>query len=197
MINNVKSRLILQKIFSFIYSERNLNIIRFNKKLQNKFNITIDNFKKSCKKYKIGERTGKGKEYNLYDILIFEGEYLNGIKNGKGKEYYYNGKLKYEGEYLNGKKWNGKEYNRLNEIIYEIKDGKGKVKEYFNDESLIFSGEYLNGERNGQGKEMYTNDKIKFEGEYLNGKRNGKGKEYNYKGKLIFEGMIVMEIYMK
>ena len=33
-------------------------------------------------------------------MMIFEGEYLNGMKNGKGKEY--EGKLIFEGEYLNG-----------------------------------------------------------------------------------------------
>ena len=42
-----------------------------------------------------------------YDIMIFEGEYLNGRKNGKKKEYYDNGKIKFEGEYLNGVR-NGK-----------------------------------------------------------------------------------------
>ena len=92
-------------------------------------------------------------------LMIFEGEYLNGKRNGKGKEYYDNGELKFEGEYLNGKKWNGKGFNKNNEIEYEIKDGNGKVKEYYN-------------------------GKLKFEGEYLNGERNGKGKEYNSYGKL-------------
>ena len=38
------------------------------------------------------------------NILIFEGEYLNGKRNGKGKEYGYDGSLKFEGEYLNGKR---------------------------------------------------------------------------------------------
>ena len=47
-----------------------------------------------------GERNGKGKEY-YNDIIIFEGEFVNGIKlNGKGKEYYDDCnklKLKFEG----------------------------------------------------------------------------------------------------
>jgi len=37
-------------------------------------------------------------------MLIFEGEYLNGLKNGKVKEYNYDGVLLFEVEYLNGKK---------------------------------------------------------------------------------------------
>ena len=58
------------------------------------------------------------KEKNIINtnILIFEGEYLNGKRNGKGKEYYYfDGKLKFEGEYLNGERnGKGKEYNENN-----------------------------------------------------------------------------------
>ena len=58
-----------------------------------------------AEEYFNGERSGKGKEYNDNEDLIFEGEYLNG-KNwkGKGKEYYSNGQLKFEGDYLCGKK---------------------------------------------------------------------------------------------
>ena len=43
------------------------------------------------------------------NILVFEGEYLNGKRNenGKGKEYDYIGNIIFEGEYRNGKKWNG------------------------------------------------------------------------------------------
>ena len=58
--------------------------------------------------YEYNNLNGQGKEYDSYDKLIFEGEYLNGKRNGKGKEY-YNGKLVFEGEYL-----------------YDIRNGKGK-----------------------------------------------------------------------
>ena len=84
--------------------------------------------------------------------MEFEGEYLNGEKNGKGKEY-KNGRLKFDGEYLNGKKWQGKEFDKDNKIIYELKEGKGHIKEIDNYGWLIFEGEYLNGEINGKGKE--------------------------------------------
>ena len=87
------------------------------------------------------ERNGKGKEYNIYGKLIFEGEYLNGKRNGKGKAYNL-GKLEFEGKYLNGKKWNGKGYDRKNNIIYEIKNGNGFVKEYGEHGQLIFDGKY-------------------------------------------------------
>ena len=76
------------------------------------------------------KRNGKGKGYQFDGKLKFEVEYLNGLANGKGKEYYFNGKLKFEGEYLNGKRWKGKGYDKLNNIVYELKEGKGFIKEY-------------------------------------------------------------------
>ena len=138
---------------------------------------------------------GKVSEYDG-NKLIFEGEYLNGKRNGKGKEYDLDGKLKFEGDYLNNLKWNGKGYDKLTNIVYELKEGKGLIKEYescFND-ILTFEGEYLNGKRNGKGKEYNPlNGKLRYEGEFLNGKRNGKGKEYSLRGKLIYEGEYLNE----
>ena len=70
------------------------------------------------------KRNGKGKEYNDFGGLLFEGEYLNGERNGKGKEYYYH-RVIFEGEYLNGERnGKGKEYdetvtNGTNQLIYE------------------------------------------------------------------------------
>ena len=39
-------------------------------------------------------------------MLIFEGEYSNGIRVGKGKEYYKNDII-FEGEFFKDKRWNG------------------------------------------------------------------------------------------
>ena len=141
---------------------------------------------------------GKGKEYDLDGNLKFEGEYLNGKRNGNGKEYYENGNLKFEGEYLNNLKWNGKGYDNLTNIIYELKEGKGLIKEYDDlYDRLIFEGEYLNGKRNGKGKEYNPlNGKLRYEGEFLNGRRNGKGKEYSlssFISILIYEGEYLNE----
>ena len=132
---------------------------------------------------------GSGKEYYFDGILRYEGEYINGKRNGKGVEYYMNGNKLFEGDYLNDLKWNGKGYDSLNNLVYELKDGKCFVKEFNgHDDTLSFEGEYLNGERNGRGKEYdYFDGNLVFEGEYSRGQRNGKGKQYN-KGKLEYEG---------
>ena len=48
--------------------------------------------------YKYGLKNGIGRQYSTNKILLFEGEYLNGLR--KGKEYNLLGKLLFEEEYL-------------------------------------------------------------------------------------------------
>ena len=87
----VKSRYILIDIFAYLDIHKTLEIICYNKIIQEKLEISIDDYKKESGKYVIGERNGKGKEYDIRkNKLIVEGEDLNGKKNGKGKEYYLN-----------------------------------------------------------------------------------------------------------
>ena len=212
-------------VFSKISEIRKLKIVKYKKSLQSKINISLNNYKlftgknifyESNKKgkefiddeliyvgeYLNGKRNGAGKEFNKFGTSLFEGDYLN----GKREEYYFYGELKFEGEFLNGERWNGEGYDRRNNIIYELVEGKGYITELNADYELLFEGEYLNGKRNGKGKEYWVGELV-FEGEYLNGlKWNGKGydefnniiyelkdgkgfiKEINNDGCLIFEG---------
>ena len=154
-LEDIKSSYIIKQIFLYLKEEQKFNLVTYNKQLQKKIGIDIEDYKTISGKYKIGERNGKGKEYDIYnDEIIFEGEYINGERNGKGKEYNgYSGKLKYEGEYINGER-------------------NGKGKEYYNDDKLKFEGEYLNGEKwNGKGKEYDWGGQLEFDGEYLNGNK--------------------------
>ena len=107
-IEKIKSKFILKKILSLLWEHKKLDLIIYNKQLQNKLFINLENYKNASNKYKIEGADGKGKEYIMNsNILIFEGEYLNGKRNGKGKEF-KNNILIFEGEYLNEKKWSGK-----------------------------------------------------------------------------------------
>ena len=184
MLENSKSIYFIKKLFTFVDEKTKLDIIKYNKNMQNIMDINLTNYKFFCKRYIIYDENGKGKEYNGYDdSLEFEGEYLNGKRNGKGKEYYYDGQLKFEGEYLNGEKWNGNGYNN-NNIIYSLKNGKGFIKEYYYNGNLAFEGEYLYDEKR-KGKE-YIKNKLEYEGEYLYGRKwNGKG--YDENGNIIYE----------
>ena len=135
LIRNIKSLYNFEIILSYIEQSKKLKIIIYNKQLQEKIGVNIEDYKAISKRYKKGKKNGKGSEYILgKNTLIFEGEYINGKKNGKGKEYYDDGKLKYEGEYLNGEKWNGKGYNKngimaIQNLKVNIQMEKEKEKE--------------------------------------------------------------------
>ena len=101
MLENVKSSYFSKIVFSFIREKQKLKLVKRNKNLQKKLDISIINYINFKAKYIIYESKGKGKEYDHNNNLIFEGEYLNGEIKGKGKEY-WNGELIFEGEYLNG-----------------------------------------------------------------------------------------------
>ena len=105
MLEKSKSIYFIKKLFTFVDEKTKLDIIKYNKNMQNIMDINLINYKFYSKKYIIFEENGKGKEYDKYnDKLKFEGEYLNGKRNGKGKEYDKNGELVFEGEYLNGER---------------------------------------------------------------------------------------------
>ena len=123
---SVKSFYVIKAIFSLLSEKKKLNLIIYNKKYQNNFELNLDYYKVISGRYIVEEKNRKGKEYNINNNkLIFEGEYLNGKRNGKGKEYFENGKVKFEGEYLNGNKISGKGYDN-NGKTYLIIEKKKK-----------------------------------------------------------------------
>ena len=104
MLKKIKSIFFIKKIFFHISENLQLNLISFNKDLQNKLDKNLINYKLKSGKYTIHETNNKAKIYNAYnDNLIIKCEYLNGKRNGKYKEYDNNGTLRFDGEYLNGK----------------------------------------------------------------------------------------------
>ena len=135
MLNNIKSKYILKLILSFTEEKTKFKIIKYNKQLQSKLDMTIVTYRTLSGKYIIYENNNKGKKkgkkYNINDKILYEGEFLNGERNGKGKEYYCNclfnrTTVLFEGEYLHGKR-----------------NGKGKEISHLN--KILFKGEYLNG----------------------------------------------------
>ena len=92
----IKSFKNIKDIFAYVEEIKKLEIVKYNKILQNKININILNYK------------------------VFSGRYIIYEKNGYGKEYDDYGKLKYEGDYLFNNKYNGKGYDENGNIIYEL-----------------------------------------------------------------------------
>ena len=139
--------------------------------------------------YMNGVRHGKGKEYDLFGHIIFDGEFINGKKR-KGKSYFKEeGNLCiYEGEYINDKKnGEGKIYS-LDHICLEGKFLNGYLlrgKAYdFDHGTLKFNGSFF-FYHEITGKE-YTDGYLSYESDYLYGvKWNGKG--YDKNGNIIYE----------
>ena len=138
ILKNIKSKYIMIFILSHLEEKRKLEIIKYNKNIQNILDIKLINYKFYAGKNLIYELNGNVKEYNeLFDNIEFVGKYLNGKRNGKGKEYYLDGILEFEGEYLNGQR-----------------NGKGKEYDY-DSHKIKFEGEYKNDHRwNGKGKRI-------------------------------------------
>ena len=89
-IDGIKYQSITKHILPHLHENKKLEIIRYNKKLQKENNISLLNYKFLSNKYIKYESNKKGKEFDFYGKLKFEGEYLNGKRNGK---------IKYKGEY--------------------------------------------------------------------------------------------------
>ena len=174
MLENIKSIIIIKKVFNQLDELEKLKLIKYNKNIQNKINIDITNYQFFCGKYIKYETNILGKEYDFDNNLIYEGGLLNGKRNGKGYEFIKNNII-FEGEYLNGKR-------------------NGKGKEYDENGNLLYEGEYLNNKRHGKGKEYNDNGILIFDGIFLNGEKNsGIIKKYNYDSILLLEGEYLME----
>ncbi len=166
----IKCVYIVEIIFNHLEDNKKLNIMKYNKYLQDRLNIDIDDYKKVSGRY----ITYVGNEYDTTNKkLLYIGEYMNGERNGKGKEFDGKGNLIYFGKFKNGKRHGkGREFSDINRKLTLHSDGL-----YYNMGEKVFEGEFKNGKKNGKGEEYYKG-KLIFKGVYLNGKRNGKGTEF-------------------
>ena len=86
MLQKIKTQYFIPVIFSFIDDGCKLRIVRYNKNIQKIIDVSLMDYKRYSDSYIIYETNKKGKEYDHKDLLVYEGEYLNGKRNGKGKE---------------------------------------------------------------------------------------------------------------
>jgi len=79
-LREIKSSYIIKRIFLFLYENKKLKMISYNKELQKMLLIGIKDYKKISGKYRILEKNGKGKEYIINtNILIFKMEKARNI----------------------------------------------------------------------------------------------------------------------
>ena len=75
-------------------------------------------------------------------------------------------------ESKNGKRWEGIEYDFMNQPLYELKDGKGKeIMKYDNNNSIgyefEYTGDYLNREKFGIAEEHCVQTNLTYKGEFF------------------------------
>ena len=58
IFGSIKSGYILRFIFSFLWENQKLDIISYNKQIQIKLEVNIDNYKAACKKENVVEKNG-------------------------------------------------------------------------------------------------------------------------------------------
>ena len=81
MLKKIKSSYLTKLIFSYVDEKPKLKLVKYNKSLQKKINLSIINYRHFKGRYIIYELNGIGKEYIWTNALKVEGE-----RNGKGKE---------------------------------------------------------------------------------------------------------------
>ena len=85
-MKDIKSLKISKQILFLLDEKTKLDLVKYNKTLQNKININLINYICFSGKNIVYGEKGIVKEYDDNGQLIFEGEYLNGKRNGKGKD---------------------------------------------------------------------------------------------------------------
>ena len=86
LLKYIKSKYIIHNLFSFMTEGKKLKIMKYNKFIQKKLQIYINDYEIFSGRYKMEGNNGKVKEYSLDgDKLVFEGEYLNGKEMVKEK----------------------------------------------------------------------------------------------------------------
>ena len=194
MLEKIKSIFFTKKILMNLDERRKFKILKYNKKLQNKIDIDLVDYKIISGRYIIYGNNGIGCEYDTKtDQCILEREYSNGEGNEKGKEYDEKNRLIFKGKYLNGKRsGKGKEYYYNNRASYSI-DTSFNNDEDSNEESsdksyeksiLKFKGEYLKGLK--WNSKIYDFKEKTFY-DLNNGNRSMKEYDYN-EHYIIFEG---------
>lgn len=137
-----------------------------------------------------GKANGKGCLYDIYDNLVYEGNFLDGFQHGEGKVYNHRGVLWYEGAFVKGRRYGkGREYSKgILDYEGDFKDGvrHGRGTLYF-DGIILYEGDFVNGRRQGQGTLYDERGNVCLVGSFFNDSLDGKGKAYAY-GELCYEG---------
>lgn len=121
-----------------------------------------------------GVLQGHGKEYDEAGLLLYEGDFLDGLRSGNGS-LYENGILVYEGAFSAG-----------------AATGMGTA---YADGVKCYDGAFLEGLYEGEGTEYYPNGIPKYKGSFSAGTYEGQGTVYYADGTRAYVGAFAGGLY--
>ena len=117
---------------------------------------------------------GRGREYDEDGLLVYEGDFVDGVRSGTGASY-EGGVLVYEGEFANG--------------LYE---GMGSLYE---DGALAYRGNFAAGLQEGDGTAYYPSGERAYTGSFAQGLYEGEGTAYRENGDVLYRGSFAQGLY--
>ncbi len=143
-----------------------------------------------------GAIQGKGEAYDENGLLLYVGDYVDGLYSGQG-ELYEAGSLIYKGGFEGGRfQGQGLAYEN-GELVYEgnfsggMYSGQGRK---FENGNVHYEGSFDQGLYHGEGSLYTSSGELKYEGEFSLGLRSGEGTEYLH-GKRLYKGQFEDDLY--
>ena len=110
---------------------------------------------------------GKGEEYDENGLLVYAGEFSDGVRSGEGR-LYEAGVLTYEGAFSGG-----------------LANGEGTA---YQDGVKCYQGGFADGLYQGEGVAYHPNGQRAYAGSFAQGLYEGEGTEYDREGRVCYRG---------
>lgn len=131
---------------------------------------------------KEGVLQGRGSQYDEAGLLIYEGDFADGVRSGTGT-LYDAGVLTYEGDFAYGlRHGNGTDYSATGDVAYrgafveDVREGMGTA--YYPDGERAYEGAFAAGLYDGTGTQYGEDGQIRYKGSFAEGLYNGSGTLY-------------------
>ena len=121
-----------------------------------------------------GVLQGKGEEYDQEGLLIYVGNFVDGVRSGDGT-LYKGGILAYEGQFSGG-----------------VANGTGTA---YADGVKCYQGAFVDGLYQGEGTAYYPDGTRAYAGSFAAGAYEGEGTEYTQDGQVRYKGSFVQGLY--
>lgn len=138
-----------------------------------------------------GVLQGKGMEYDEAGLLVYEGNFVDGVRSGRGA-LYETGVLVYEGQFDGGRA-NGMGTAYADGVkCYEgafaegLYEGEGTA--YYADGTPRYKGAFSAGEYEGAGTAYAPDGSRIYVGSFVGGRYEGEGTEYGADGAVCYKG---------